>query len=149
MTIVNPRSITEVERPWLENLTTSDLAYLMKMVRDRGYSASQARGLAGWLVEKAQGVPDSEIGAGSATKAQYRKILSELAESIGAPPPGAGRSRRRDESGHARIIHLAAVTGGAVSVLAHNPIVAGLSGGLLVITYPVGNGDLAGELLAA
>lgn len=75
---INPRSITEVERPWLDAMAhdhARTIGQLRQQLRARGYSATVAMGLTGWLATKAAGQHDD---AGQATKARYRAILRDL-----------------------------------------------------------------------
>jgi hypothetical protein len=85
---VNPRSITDAERPFVERLTLDDQADLIRRVRDLGYADGTALGLAGWLAAKAAGLDDE---SSSATRAKYRRILQEVKDAatrVGGAIPG-------------------------------------------------------------
>jgi len=87
---VNPRSITDEERPWLDawDDPTTQL-HLIERARalDVPYANDQALALAGYLAAKAGGLAD-ETSAG--TRSKYRRLL----RSIGAPSPNGGRRRK-------------------------------------------------------
>jgi hypothetical protein len=85
---VNPRSITDAERPFVERLTLADQADLIARVRSLGYADSTALGLAGWLAAKAAGLPDRSA---QPTRAKYRRILQEVRDAaarVGGAIPG-------------------------------------------------------------
>jgi hypothetical protein len=75
---INPRSITEVERPWLEAMANDHAGAVSRLraeLRSRGVSAQVTMGLVGWLTIKAAGQRDE---AGQPTRARYRAILRDL-----------------------------------------------------------------------
>ena len=77
---VNPRSITDRERPFLIALTVNRQAQLVERVRELGYSDATALGLVGWLALKAAGGRDV---TSQTTRAKYRAILDEVIASPG------------------------------------------------------------------
>lgn len=75
---VNPRSITDVERPWLDAMIIDPAGTVDRLqsgLRQRGHSSARILGLTGWIVTKANGLRDD---ADQATKARYRAILRDL-----------------------------------------------------------------------
>jgi hypothetical protein len=86
---VNPRSITDAERPFLASgLTVEDQADLIDRVRELGYAEQIGLSLAGWLAGKAAGRPD---GTSATTRATYRRILQEVRDAaarVGGAIPG-------------------------------------------------------------
>jgi hypothetical protein len=143
---VNPRSITEAERPWLEQWHRLEVqGALIEAVRER-HGNQQALGIAGYIGAKANGLVDK---TDSKTRARYRKVLDELQAKGITPPPARGRSRRWSEVGAADLATVAAVAGGSAAAVAHSPVGAAVAG-LFYITYngadpdspaPVGAGE--------
>jgi hypothetical protein len=81
---IDPRSITAVERPWLDAVKTlPDLAALRRNVIGAGHPPETASGLVGWLVAKQQG--DIDVTS-SRTRSKYRRILVELGDPTESPP---------------------------------------------------------------
>jgi hypothetical protein len=77
----NPRSITDVERPFvIRALTAEQQLDIVKRVRGLGYADSIALGLAGWLAVKAAGGEDR---TSSRTRATYRRVLGEVIAAAG------------------------------------------------------------------
>jgi hypothetical protein len=75
---INPRSITEVERPWLEAMANDHAAAVSRLkaeLRKRGVSSTTIMGMVGWLGLKAAGEHDD---ANQSTKAKYRAILRDV-----------------------------------------------------------------------
>lgn len=107
---VNPLSITDVERPYLD-LTASQLAAVAEQLL-RSESSLQVRNLVGWLVLKGQGIDE----ASAPSRARFRNILRERAPIV--PPPQHGeRVPARGQRGLASIPALVGVTGGAVATM--------------------------------
>lgn len=86
--MTNPRSITEPERPWIENWSPDAHRVLLDAVRQRE-TARMALNVCSYIGARALGERSDIVGAPSRT--QYRRILAELADE-GITPPG-GRSR--------------------------------------------------------
>jgi hypothetical protein len=82
---VNPRSITDAERPWLDDWTPGTQRILIRVLRGRGHPNAMTLGIIGMITAKALGEPD---GLSMQTRATYRKALRQLAEA-GITPPGA------------------------------------------------------------
>ena len=82
---VNPRSITDAERPWLDNWTPGTIRILIRALRGQGHSNPLAFGILGMLTAKALGEPD---GLSMQSRATYRKALRALADA-GVTPPAA------------------------------------------------------------
>jgi hypothetical protein len=108
---VNPRSITDAERPWLEAWSLPVQVQLINLVRQRA-SNDVALALAGWLTGKYAG----QDLAGMATKASYRKILRGLAaEGLAPEPVDVGASSRKSRRVRASVAASAATTAAAVA----------------------------------
>lgn len=78
---MNPRSVTDIERPLIKGLTVSQQAEVIQAVRELGYPDTTALGLAGWLAAKAGELPDRTTAT---TRAKYRRILKEAAGKVDA-----------------------------------------------------------------
>lgn len=85
MKTVNPRSITDAERPWLDNWTPGTQRILIRALRGRGHPNNMALGIIGMITAKALGEPD---GLSFGARAKYRNALRQLAEG-GITPPGS------------------------------------------------------------
>lgn len=107
--------ITDYERPFLDDLDVEAQAQLIADLRTLGYR-NESLAIPGWLVAKAQGLPDE---TSPPTRAKYRKILGELTDYRATPP-----KRRRRQAGFIT----AGTAAGASSVAA----VASLSPGAAV-----------------
>jgi hypothetical protein len=81
---VNPRSITDAERPWLADWTPGTQRVLIRALRGRGHPNNMAFGILGMITAKALGEPD---GLSNDTRVRYRKALRQLADA-GITPPG-------------------------------------------------------------
>jgi hypothetical protein len=84
MRAVNPRSITNAERPWLEAWSLQTQKALLRALRDHGERNAVAFGVLGLITAKALGEPD---GLSMGTRATYRKVLRDLAAAGVTPPP--------------------------------------------------------------
>lgn len=86
---VNPRSITEAERPYIERgLTLDDQADLVERIVSLGYRYDVALAVAAWLGLKVSGATDR---TGPSTRSRYRRILQEVrdaAAKVGGAIPG-------------------------------------------------------------
>jgi len=85
MRAVNPRSITDAERPWLDDWTPGTQRILIRALRGRGHSNAIMFGIMGMITAKALGEPD---GLSFGARARYRAALRQLADA-GVTPPGA------------------------------------------------------------
>lgn len=128
---VNPRSITDAEKPWLDGgLSTANIAYIQDQARRLGHSEPIVLGLGGWLIVKATGGEDKTAAP---TRARYRKILRQLNDEAYPGGTGGRSGRRRSERGDARIIQLAAMTAGATLALAGHPVTAAVAAAAAVL----------------
>ena len=86
--VLNPQSITDVERPWLPVDARGErrLIRLKRLLADAGYGWGAIGGLEGWLRAKAEGRRDS---ATSPTRANYRRMIRTLGE---VDPDGDGEA---------------------------------------------------------
>jgi hypothetical protein len=89
---INPRSITDAERPWIDAWSENVGAQLTAEVAKR-YSFTVAAGLSTYVRARAAG-NRSDIVSRS-TLAKYRKILLELNDEGLAPPPTNGHKPPR------------------------------------------------------
>jgi hypothetical protein len=83
--VVNPRSLTPEERPWLEAWSLDTQEQLVDAFVTRlDLAVVQAWAVAQYLASRAQGKPSAVVS--SATRARYRKLLRELADAGVSPP---------------------------------------------------------------
>jgi len=84
--VINPRSLTPEERPWLQVWSLQTQEQLVDaLVTKLELSVTKAWCIAGYLSSRAQGKPSSV--ASSATRSGYRKVLRALADAGTLPPP--------------------------------------------------------------
>lgn len=85
MKAFNPRSVTDAERPWIEHWSPDAHVVLLREVRSR-YSNRLGLSVCSYVATRAYGEDD---GVSGPQKAEYRKILDELADAgVTPPPPG-------------------------------------------------------------
>lgn len=70
---LNPRSITAVERPWIDKWSTATQTDLLEKLNAAGVSRRIAWGVAGYLGDRAAGARADIVT--NSTKARYRKLL--------------------------------------------------------------------------
>jgi hypothetical protein len=88
--VINPRSLTPEERPWLEVWSLDTQEFLVDaLVTKLDVSLTKAWGIAGYLSSRAQGKPAAILP--NPTKADYRKVLRALA-AAGTPSPPSRRT---------------------------------------------------------
>lgn len=93
---VNPRSITDAERPWIEGWSNDAHKALFRAVRDR-YTPRMALNVCSYVSTRAVG---EHPAVSQTAKAEYRRILAGLAEE-GVTPP---RPRRRRRGGNPVVV---------------------------------------------
>ena len=89
--IVNPRSLTESERPWIEKWGPRARADLEARMAAAGYTRRVTWGVADYLAARARGAPADIISA--PPRARYRKVLAELGAPLGGDPLAADNDR--------------------------------------------------------
>lgn len=138
MSVINPRSITDSEAPFLP-ATVDDLAELGRLLEEEGHSPAIVQGILGWLTLKAAGVPDR---TSQVTRAKYRRVLAEL-QTVGPKTPDGGR---RSQGGWSSVFALAGISAAAgAGIVAHDPKASAVISGLLYITYKDGDGALEAQ----
>jgi hypothetical protein len=76
---VNPRSVTDAERPWLLSWSTDAQRELLRGLRAAGHSNAVTLGVLGFLTARALGEPD---GLAPQQRSEYRKALKALGPPI-------------------------------------------------------------------
>lgn len=121
MRTVNPRSITDAERPWLDAWSLPVQVQLLNLVKAR-VGNEVALSMAGWLTAKHDG---QDLGS-MATRARYRKILRELAAE-GVTPDPSSSSARRNAGAAGRRASAGSVTPAAATAVALGSSLAALA----------------------
>lgn len=74
---MNPRSVTDAERPWIEAWSPETRDLLIEQLTSKGCSHPLAWSIAGYLAARAGGGPPSVVA--KTTRAGYRRLLIGLA----------------------------------------------------------------------
>jgi hypothetical protein len=109
-TRIDPRAITDAERPFLDDLDSFEaMARLQRRIVDAGHSWAVASGVASHLT--AIKADDPSLLPTAPSRAKYRAILRDLVEQ----DRPKGRRRRKAEAGFADVAPLVGVAAGAAA----------------------------------
>lgn len=129
--IMNPRSITPVEAPYLNLLPSQKSAVAEQLLEVE--TPAQVRGLFGWLDLRSLGIESATPTARTA----FRKILRDRAPKIPPPLPSERRLRRVANSERGAVALGSAVAGAAAgAALFGHPIAAVVGSSLYIMGNP-------------
>ncbi len=123
-----------IDLPELEYVEASreELAALRARIIDQGYGAAVADGLIGWLVGGAE-------ARSMTTRAKWRKILRELAETGNPGSPAKRRRARAGERGAAglTLVKSAALAGSVAFAALYGPESVSIGRAVLTLGVPI------------